>query len=74
MLKANHLLSAGSPGDELEKKLKEMRGFVGPWGSNSVKQPYSPDLQGLDHQEKSTYEGSHSFSHICARGRLVGYQ
>jgi hypothetical protein len=61
----------GSPMEELEKGLKELRGFAAPWREQQC-QPAKPPTAGggwgLDHQAKSTHGGTHGSSSICGRG------
>jgi len=56
--------------EELEKGLKKLRGFAGPWGGGAtVQQDRPPGAPwGLDHQPKSTHGGTHGPSHICGSG------
>ena len=60
MLADNIGLSVQSPMEELEKGLKELRGFAAPWGSKSVNWPDTPP--------RSPMEGTHGSSLICGRG------
>jgi hypothetical protein len=49
--------------EELEKRLKELRGFA---TLSTGQIPWS--FQGLEHQPKNTHGGTHGFGHICGRG------
>jgi hypothetical protein len=60
-------LSTRSQIEELEKELKDLRGFAAPWGSNSVNRPEPLEVWGLDHQPKSTHWGNCCSSCICGR-------
>jgi hypothetical protein len=68
MLAANFGLSMGSPMEELEKVLKELKGFAIHRKNDNINKPEPPGLQELNHQSKCTHGGSHSSSHICCRG------
>jgi len=63
-------LSMGSPMEELEKGLKEMKGFATP----QEEQQYQPtrhtpqSSQGINHQPKSTHGWIHGSSCTCSRG------
>jgi hypothetical protein len=68
----NIRLRTGSPMEELEKGLKELRGLQ-PHRENHINQPgplppHPQSSQGLSHQPKSTHGGTHDSSHICSRG------
>jgi hypothetical protein len=56
--------------EELEKGLKELKGFAIDRKNNSINQPdqIPKSLQVLDHQLKSTHGGTHGSSCICSRG------
>jgi hypothetical protein len=63
-------LSMESPMEELEKGLKEQKGFatykkISTISTNQTLQ----SSQELNHQPKSTHGGIHGSSHICNRGR-----
>jgi hypothetical protein len=60
-------LSTGSPMEDQEKRLKEMKGFEAPWEA----QPVLPEL-GPNHQPKSTRGGTQGSSHICSRAWPCG--
>jgi hypothetical protein len=56
--------------EEMEKGLKELRGFAAPSGEQQC-QPARPPPQssrGLAHQPKSTRVGTHGSSYVCSRG------
>jgi len=53
--------------EELEKELKELKGFATP--QEEQYQPNKPtELQGLNHQPMSTHGGTHGSSCIYGRG------
>jgi hypothetical protein len=54
MLTANPCTELRSPIEELEKGLKELRGFAAPWGSNTVNWPDPRALWDLT-TNQSTY-------------------
>ena len=54
--------------EELEKGLKELKGFATHEGRNCVNRPEPRSSQGLDHQPKSVHGGTHGSGHICVRG------
>jgi hypothetical protein len=58
----------GTPMEELEKGLKELKGFA--TLQEEQYQPTRPpqSSQGLNHQPKSTHRGTHGSSHMCSRG------
>jgi hypothetical protein len=60
-------LSMGSSIEDLEKGLKELKGFVSHRKNNSINQPITPELPGT--KPKSIHGGSHGSSGICSRGR-----
>ena len=58
----------GSPLEELEKGLKQLRGCAAPCVEQQCQPARSPcSTQGLDHQPKSTHGGTHDSSHLCGR-------
>jgi hypothetical protein len=57
-------LSTGSPIEELEKGLKELKGFATHRQNNNINQPDPQNFQRLSHQQRST----HDSSCICSRG------
>jgi hypothetical protein len=61
-------LSTGSPMKELEKELKELKGFAVQEKEQQYETNSSPRTQGLNHQPKSTHGGTHGSSCICSRG------
>jgi hypothetical protein len=63
-------LSVGTPVEELEKGLKELKGFAAPYEEQHQPgpSPHHPSSQGLNHQPKSIHGGSHGSSCICSRG------
>ena len=65
-------LSMGSPVKELEKGMKEVKGWRGlqPHRKNNMNQPDTPPptSQGRIHQPRDTHGGNHGFSCICSRG------
>ena len=51
---------------ELEKGLKELRGFAAPWKEQQRQQARTPgSSQGLDHQPNNTHGTTHGPDHIC---------
>ena len=58
----------GSPVEELEKGLKELKGFATHREEKQYNQPDCQRSQGLNHQPKSTHGVTHGSSHICSRG------
>jgi hypothetical protein len=59
----------GSPMEELEKGLKELRGFAAPWGEQECKPARPPGAPpGLVHQPKNTHGGTDGSGSICGRG------
>ena len=56
--------------ENLEKGLKELRGFSVPWGGGSINVNCSDSWHSreLDHQPKSTHGGTHGSSCRCGRG------
>jgi hypothetical protein len=57
--------------EELGKGLKELKGLQPHRKNNNINQPDRPpkaSSQGINHQPKSTHEGTHGSSHICSRG------
>jgi hypothetical protein len=44
--------------EELEKELKELKRFA-THRKNNINQPENPELQGLNHQPKSTHGRTH---------------
>jgi hypothetical protein len=60
--------SQGSPMEELDKWLKELKGFETHRKNNNTNQPDPRSFQGLNHQPKSTHGGTHGSSRICSRG------
>jgi hypothetical protein len=70
-------LSTGFPREELEKGLKELKGFAIHRKKNIINQPDTPpppnELPGLNHKTKSTHGGgTPSSSHICSKGWHCG--
>ena len=62
-------LSAGSQMEELEKGLKELRGFEAPCGEQQCQLATTLEVPGdrLDHQPKSIHGRTHGYSCICGR-------
>jgi hypothetical protein len=61
----NFGLSTGSPMEELDKGLKELKGFAVPWEEKQYQPTRTPKRsQGLNHQPRST----HGSSCMCCRG------
>jgi hypothetical protein len=63
-------LSLGSPIEELEKALKELKEVETSYKEQQY-QPTRPSpeiFQGLNHQPNSTHGGTHGSSPICSRG------
>ena len=60
----------GSPMDELEKGLKELKGFGTHRKTSNINKPDPPthNSQELNHQAKSTHGVTHGSSYICSRG------
>jgi hypothetical protein len=59
----------GSPREELEKGLKELKGFAMLEEEQQYQLTRLPQSsQGLNHQPKSTHGGTHGSSRICSRG------
>jgi hypothetical protein len=57
----------GDPVEELEKELKELRGFATPWGRAIVLTIQTTrSSRGLDHQPQSTHGATHG--RTCGRG------
>jgi hypothetical protein len=55
--------------EELEKGLKELRGFAAPWREQQCQQARPPwSSWGLDHQPKNTYGATYGGDHIYGRG------
>ena len=55
--------------EQLEKGLKELRGFAVPWGGATVSTgQITLSSQGLDHQPKTKYGGTHGSVCICGKG------
>ena len=68
ILTATHWTEFGVS-EEMEKGRKELTDFVAPMGGATVSTVQIPrSSQGLDHQPKRTYGGTHGSSHICDRG------
>jgi hypothetical protein len=62
-------LSAGSLVEELEKGLKELKGFAAPWrGATGLTDQIPLSFLGLNHQPKSTNGGTYDSSRMCGRG------
>jgi hypothetical protein len=54
--------------EELEKGLKELRGFAAPWREQQYQLARCPESsQELDHQPKNTHGATHGSGHICGR-------
>jgi hypothetical protein len=57
--------------EELEKGLKELRGFAAQWREQQCQQarrpPHPRSSRGLDHQPKNTHRATHGAGHICGR-------
>jgi hypothetical protein len=53
--------------EELEKELKELKGFA-IHRKNNINQPEPQNFQGLNHQPKSIHGETHGSSCICSRG------
>ena len=59
--------------EELEKGLKQLKGFYNPIGRTTISTNQTPhSSQGLNHQPKSTHGGTHGSSCICSRGWPCG--
>jgi hypothetical protein len=55
--------------EEIEKGPKELKGFATPLEEEQYElTSILQSSQGLNHQPKSTYGGTHGFSCICSRG------
>ena len=54
--------------EELEKGLEELRSLGPNGGGKSVNLTDSQSSQGLEHQPKNTYGGTHGVGHIRGRG------
>ena len=60
-------LSMGTPIKELEKGLKDLKGFA-TRTTVSINQTSPTSSQGLKHQPKSIHGETHDYSRICSRG------
>ena len=61
--------------EELEKELKDLRGFKAPWREQQCQQARRPQSsQGLDHQPKNTHGAIMGLATYVAEDGLVGYQ
>jgi hypothetical protein len=71
-LKSTIGLSMRSPMEELEKALKQLKGFAAHRRNNNINQQdhhhlHPQSSHRLNHQPKSTHGGTHGSSHICSR-------
>ena len=57
-----------SPMEELEKGLKDLKGFATIGRTIILTNQTPQSSQGLNHQTKSTHGATHGSSHICSRG------
>jgi hypothetical protein len=65
----------GSQMEELEKRLKELRGFDTPWREQQCQQARPPwSSWWLDYQPKNTHWGTHDAGCICGMDGPVGHQ
>jgi hypothetical protein len=58
----------GTTMEEVEKELKELKGFGIHRKKNNINQHNIQRSQGLNNQPKSTHGGTHGSSCICSRG------
>jgi hypothetical protein len=61
--------------EELREMAEGAEGVCNPIGRTSVSNNQTfQSSQGLNYQPRSTYIGTHGYSHICNKDGLVGHQ
>jgi hypothetical protein len=71
-LKPNIGLSVGFPVEELEKRLKELRGFAALWGEQQCQQARSPELPGTRPPTKEyTWSDPWRWPHVWQKMTLL---